>query len=539
MRAHLRPVPSGGRAHRHVAVSTVIVGSSTLLSTLLGFTREIVNARYYGAQWEMDTFLAAATIPTILFGIFQGALISALVPLFSNYLARDEPEDAWRLASTILNALLIFTGLAAALGWIFAPYYVPLIAHGFPAPQLGVAVRMTRWLIFTLVATSLAGAISAILNATRRFSAAALQGIAINIVTIIFVVILNARLGIYALVMGTAFGLTAQLLVQLPSFLALRRYRLVLDLSHPGLHELYGMLGPIMIGSAAGQIAMLLDRYFASTLAPGFMSGMNYAIKLVSFPQQVFAAAIATVIFPVAASHFANKNQAGLRHTVSIGLRLVNLITIPSMCGLIGLSGLLVSTLFERGAFGVQATAITAGLIPYTAVGLVALAANVLLTRICFSCNESRKPVAVAIFTVVVNAGLSIWWLPTLGARGLLLANSISQTLQAVLLTVLVSRLLRGIDWGTIAASAGRVVVASAAMTFLVRYIYEIGAPTATTFAARAELLGCEVFIGIATFVVLARYLGVTEIDLVVRLLFEKLRRGPQTPSPTREAPIA
>src|SRR6185312_3902554 len=102
-----------------------------------------------------------------------------------------------------------------------------------------------------------------------------------------------------------------------------------------GLRELYRLLGPIMIGSAAGQIALLLDRYFASTLTPGYMSAMNYAIKLVYFPQQVFAAAIATVIFPVAASQFASKNRAGLRSSVSIGLRLVNLITIPAMCGLI------------------------------------------------------------------------------------------------------------------------------------------------------------------------------------------------------------
>jgi putative peptidoglycan lipid II flippase len=515
------------------------VGASTLLSTLIGFAREIVNARYYGAQWEMDTFLAAATIPTILFGVFQGALLSALVPLFSNYLARDDQEDAWRLISTILNALLIFTGISALLGWLLAPYYVPLIAHGFPAPQLGVAVRMTRWLIFTLVATSLAGAVSALLNATHRFFAPALQGIAINITTIACVVALNGHMGIYALVFGTACGLTLQLLVQLPWFFALRRYQWVMQLDHPGLHELFALLGPIMIGSAAGQVALLLDRYFASTLMPGYMSGMNYAVKLVYFPQQIFAAAIATVIFPVAASQFASKDRAGLRYSVSIGLRLVNLITIPAMCGLIVLAPLLVQTLFQRGAFGVEATEITAGLIPFAAVGLVALAANVMLTRFCFACNESRRPVAIALLSVVINAGLSYWWISTLGARGLLLANSISQSVQAVLLTVLVARLLRGVDWGGIFLSAGRVIVASAAMTIVTAYIYQLGAPTATHFLSGLELLAIDVFVGIASFVAVARYLGVTEIDLVISLLFDKLRRGPSTPSPTREAPIA
>jgi putative peptidoglycan lipid II flippase len=218
---------------------------------------------------------------------------------------------------------------------------------------------------------------------------------------------------------------------------------------------------------------------------------------------------------------------------------LVNLITIPAMCGLIVLAPLLVQTLFQRGAFGIEATEITSDLVPFAAFGLVALAANVMLTRFCFACNESRRPVAIALLSVAINAVLSFWWVSTLGARGLLLANSISQTVQAILLTFLVARLLRGVEWGAIFLSAGRVIVASAAMTLVVNYIYQLGTPTATSFPARLELLAIDVFVGIASFIAVARYLGVTEIDLVISLLFEKLRRGPSTPSPTREAPIA
>jgi len=80
---------------------------ATFASTLLGFMREVVSARYYGTRWEMDTFLAAATIPTILFGVFNGALVSVLVPTFSEYLANHEEDEAWRLASTTLNILAI------------------------------------------------------------------------------------------------------------------------------------------------------------------------------------------------------------------------------------------------------------------------------------------------------------------------------------------------------------------------------------------------------------------------------------------------
>ena len=199
---------------------------ATLGSTLLGFGREVVNARYYGTRWEMDTFLAAATIPTILFGVFNGALVSALVPVFSEYLTNDDESSAWRLCNTVINVLAVLLVLCAGVGWVLAPYYVPLIAHGFAAPQMAVAVRMTRWLMPSIVAVSLSGVLSAMLNAYHKFRWASLTGIAMNLVTVACVIALTHRMGIYAVVLGTALGLFAQLLVQLPPFIGLRRYRL-------------------------------------------------------------------------------------------------------------------------------------------------------------------------------------------------------------------------------------------------------------------------------------------------------------------------
>ena len=146
--------------------------------------REVVNARYYGTRWEMDTFLAAATIPTILFGVFNGALVSALVPTFSEYFAHRKEDEAWRLASTTLNLLAIVLTACAVVGFFTAKWYVPIIAHGFPAPQMGVAIRMTRWLMPSIVAVSLSGVLSAMLNAYHRFRSAALVGVAVNVVTI-------------------------------------------------------------------------------------------------------------------------------------------------------------------------------------------------------------------------------------------------------------------------------------------------------------------------------------------------------------------
>jgi putative peptidoglycan lipid II flippase len=501
---------------------------ATLASTILGFSREVINAKYYGTQWEMDTFLAAATIPTILFGVFNGALVSALVPTFTDYITHGREDEAWGLANTIINLLAIVLTIGAIIGWIAAPWYVPIIAHGFPAPQMGVAIHMTRVLMPSIVAVSLSGVLSAMLNAYHRFRSAAMTGIAINVVTISGV-----------MVFGTFWGLFAQLLVQMPSFLRIGKYRFTMDLRHPGLSKMWVLLGPIVIGSAAGQLALFFDRFFASTLQPGYIAGINYVTKLVNFPQQIFAAAIATVIFPLLAAQFARENTLGVARSAVTGLRLVNFITLPSVCALIVLAHPMVQALFERGTFGPAATALTAGLLPYAAIGLVALAANVVLTRCCFACKETAIPVAISVITVLLNVLLSMLWLPTLQAKGLLLANSLSQIVQAILLLALVAKLVRGIDWSELFVSTYKVLLASLAMYAALHWVSALGVHTEPNFASRAWYLFGQIAIGAAVFLAVARAIGVTEVDLAWRTIIAKFEKHVIAPPENRDAPIA
>ncbi len=511
----------------------------TLASSVFGFVREVINARFYGTSWEMDAFLAAATIPTILFGVFNGALVSALVPVFSEYVARDDEDGACRLASTISNILLIGLTLLGLVGWVFAPAYVPVVAQGFPPHQLAVTIEMTRWLLPSVIFTSLAGVASALLNAHGRFSASAVQGMAINLVTIAIVLAFASRFGIFALVLGTGLGLIAQLLVQLPAIVRLRMYRPIIDTTHPGLARFWTMLGPIVVGSAAGQLAIFFDRHFASTLSAGYIAGMNYATKLVGFPQQIFAAAIATVIFPLLASQFASANRVGVKRSLVMGLRVVNLVMIPSVFGLITLAHPIVGTLFQRGAFGPSATDLCAGLLPYGAFGLVGVAAGIVLTRCCFACNQTRWTVAISVFAVVLNVVLSVTWLPTLGARGLLLANSLSQWAQAALLFVLVWRTVHGFDWKAIVASAARVGLCSLAMVGALTWIASLGVSVGPGFFDRAWYLLGQLAIASLVFLGAARLLGVEELGMAVRMILQKFEARVPSPQEARDAPIA
>ena len=518
-----------------MAGSTFLVMAATALSSVLGFGREIVTAHYFGTRSEMDAFLNASTIPTVLFGIFNGALVSALVPTFSEYMSLGRPDEVRRLGSTVLNALLFVTSGFAALGWLLAPYFVPVVAHGFPPAEQSLVVEMVRWLMPGIVATSLGGVCAALLNANHRFLASSLVWVAANLVTIGVIVALHRELGIFALVLGSVLGLFAQLLVQAPSILQHRLYRFALDLRHPGLAKTWALLVPVAVGSGAWQINIAFDRYFASALSAGSTAGLGYTTRLAYLPSTIVAAAIATVTFPLIAGQFASSNRAGIRRSISLAFRMVSFIVIPCAAGLSVLAYPIVQTLFERGAFGAASTALCASLVPFACIPLVAVSYNTVLGRACYACKEVRLAVAGSSSAVVINIALSATLSPILGARGLLLANGISALFLSTFLTGLFWRLIGGFEWKPLLSSLLRIALASLAMVGVLYWIRSLGFVPAATLASRAWYLGGLLIIGATVYLAAARALGVEELSITFRTLMQKFGRG-AAPGRTRGA---
>ncbi len=517
---------------RSVTSSTVAVMLATLLSMVLGFAREVVNARYFGERWELDAFLVAAILPTLVFGVFNGALVSALVPIFSGYFVAGKDEEAWRFSSTVINALVILLSALAVIAWIAAPLLVRVVAKGFPAPEAGVATVMTRILMPTIIATSIAGVLQALLNAQRSYRAASLQGAALNVCTIVAVLALYRSYGIYALVFGTAVGLFAQLLIQIPNYLARCKYRFALDLHHPGLRSLAVILGPIIVGSAVGQVNLLFDKYFASTLQPGNIAAMQYATKVVGFPQQLFAVAIATVIFPILSAQYATNELASLRATAFNGLRMTALITIPAAFGLIALARPIISVLFERGEFTPGDVVRTAGAMQFYAVGLLGIAASIVLTRCFFAMHDSKTPVLIASVVMVLNVVLSALSVGRFGINGLAASNSFASLVDAAVLVLLFTRRVgiaheapdRGSFATTFLASAAMAAAASGVSTAL----WRVPAP----FWQHASILLLAMIAGGIAFLMVGAGLRMRELGELRSLVSARLHKSAGSAAP-------
>jgi putative peptidoglycan lipid II flippase len=501
--------------------------SATAFSALLGFGREIVTAHFYGTRSEMDAFLNASTIPIVLFGIFGGSLVGALVPVLSDYASAGHDDEVTRLGSTVINALFFVMAGLAAIGWLLAPILVPIVAHGFPPAEQDLEVRMVRWLMPGIIATTLSGVCTALLNANHRFVVSALVTVAANIVTIGLVISLHREFGIFALVFGSVLGFFAQLLIQIPSILRHHLYRFELDLRHPGLAKFWELFLPVTIGSGAWQVNLAFDRYFASTLKAGSTAGLGYTTRLVFLPILVVAGAIGTVIFPLIAGQFATSNRVGIRRSVSLALRMVTFIVIPCAAGLISLAYPIVQTLFERGAFGPASTAFCASLVPFACVPLIAISYNVVMARACYACKEMRLATRSSFCVIAINVALSAALLHVLGARGLLLANGISMLVGTGLLITVLWGLTGGMDWKPLVSSFARISLASLAMAGALWWIRSLHYVPAETLASRAWYLAGLLTLGSIVYLAASRALGVQELTIVFKTLMQKFARNP------------
>ena len=517
---------SAAPRRRSVAASTVLVMAASALSAVLGFGREIVSAHFYGTRAEMDAFLNASTIPVVLFAVFNGALISALVPTFSEYINTGRPEEARKLGSTVINALLFLIAAVAAFGWLLAPFIVHVIARGFPPAEQGLEVQMVRWLMPSIVATCISGVCTALLNANHRFVASALVQVAANFVTIAIVSALHRELGIFALVLGTLLGLFAQLLVQVPSILRHHLYEFRFDWRHPGIARIWASLIPVAVGSGALQINTGFDRYFASTLHAGSTAAIGYTTKLASLPYLIVAFSIGTVTFPLIAGQFASADLAGVRRSILVALQMVSFITIPSALGLSALAYPIVQTLFQRGAFGPSATALCASLIPFACAPLIALSYGTVLGKACYACKEIRIAVVGSVCSVAINIVLSATLLPILGARGLLLSNGVAGLLLVAFEIALLWRLIDGFEWRPLLSSILRVTFASCVMAGVLLWIEARDFAPAPEPAPRAIYLAFLLAIAALVYIGVARALRVEELAVAVNMITKKFPRA-------------
>jgi putative peptidoglycan lipid II flippase len=447
------------------------IGTATLASRVLGFARDVVVAAAFGAGPVTDAFFVAFRIPNMLRRLLaEGALSTAAIPVFTEYLVNRPRADALRMLSAVLSAALAGLLVTTAAGMLFAPWIVRAIAPGFSADPAhhALAVLLTRVMFPYLVLVGLGALAMGLLNAEGRFFAPALAPAVLNLGMIASVLGLAARLEppILALAVGVLAGGVGQLAIQLP---ALARLGLLVapsgELRHPAVVRIVRLLGPSVFGLAAVQVTVFVNTLLASLLPAGSISFLYFADRVMEFPLGVFGIALASASLPAMARQAAAGDTRGVADTLNFALRLSFWIAVPAMVGLVALRVPITRVLFERGQFSAADTEATAVALAWYALGLAGFSASRIAAQAFYAVGEPGTAVRMGVLSVAANVVAAVLLMAPLGHGGLAAASSFAAYVNLVALAVAARRRFGRIGGRALARSLARTAVAGLALT--------------------------------------------------------------------------
>ena len=420
--------------------STAKVGANTMLSRVLGFVRDIVIARAFGASTGADAFFVAFRIPNFLRRLFaEGAFSQAFVPVLSEYRGKRSHQEVQELAARVAGLLGGVLFLVTLAGVIAAPIIVMAFAPGFidADDKFALTVYMLRITFPYILFISLTSFAAGILNTYGQFGVPAFTPVLLNVALIAAALWLAPMMDepVTALAWGVLAAGVAQLAFLLP-FLA--RLRLLvaprMARGHEGVKRIMGLIAPAVFGVSVAQINLLIDTLIASFLVTGSISWLYFSDRLVEFPLGVFGIALATVILPSLSGQHAARDEAAFSDTLDWALRAVVVVITPCAVGLAALAGPILTTLFQYGEFSRWDVEMARLSLMAYSCGLVGFVAIKVLAPGYFSRQDMRTPVRVGVVAMVANIVLNLALVGLLAHAGLALATAVAAFINAGLL---------------------------------------------------------------------------------------------------------
>ncbi|MBM3305508.1 MAG: murein biosynthesis integral membrane protein MurJ [Candidatus Aminicenantes bacterium] len=455
---------------RRLLRSAAAVTLPTLISRVLGYVRDLLQAFFLGTGHAADAFTVAFAIPNLFRRLTgEGALTPAFIPTFTELKHDKGREEAWKFANLVFWDLALLMAVVTGVGLVGAPWLVKVIAFGFRDVQgkWDLTVVLTRIMFPYLFFVALAALATGLLNSFRRFFVPASTPILFNAAVITAVALGARRATEPALVFaaGVAAGGVLQLALQLP-FLRKEgmRFRPGISFRHPAVRRVGRLMVPGIFGAGVYQVNFALSRMIASGLEKGSASALYYASRIEELTLGLFSIALAAVLLPAFSEQAASGDVEEMKKTLGFSLKLTSAVAIPAAAGLAALNAPIIRILFERGRFDAESTAMSAVCLLFFAIGLPFVSGVKVLAPAFFSLKDTRTPVVAGVIVMAVNIAGALLLMGRLRVGGLALALSLSQILNFALLFVWLDKRIGPLNKGPLVAAAGRSLAAAALM---------------------------------------------------------------------------
>ena len=506
------------------------IGGLTMVSRILGFTREMIFSRVLGAGMAADAFALAFLIPNLFRRLFgEGAFSQGFVPLFSQRLHGEGGiEEAKRFAEEVLAVFLPALMLITLIFEILMPAFVGLIASGWRGDpeKFALATEFTRITFPYLIFISLVSLFSGVLNSLTRFAAAAFAPALLNLALIVALLVVptggpaTARAMAIAVIVGGVFQLAL-------CWAATRRAGIKLRLKPPKMtprvKELLILILPATLGGGLYYISQLFYAYFATSLPQGSLVYLGFADRLNQLPLAIIGSALGTAILPAISRHVGLGDRDGAAKIQSQATELAMLLTLPAAVALAVTAGPIVAALFQGGKFSADDARTTALVLSIIVAGLPAYVMIKVLTPGFYARKDMKTPVVIALVALSIGIALNFALIPVIGITALATTTALTAWINALVLYVILVR--RGHfhfePW--LASRLIRQLIAAAAMAAALYGVRELLEGFFAGSAGERLLgVGALVSVGGLVYFVVAWVIGAMNRDDILILLKRK-----------------
>jgi putative peptidoglycan lipid II flippase len=478
-------------AGRRIALSAALIMFGNIVSRVLGLAREQTIAALLGATPAASVFTAAIRVPTMVYDLLiGGAMTAALVPVFSEHAARDERRAAGEaeaagaagaagdagdrasgelapLASAVACLALLVLIPAVAVLVLLARPLMAVLGVGFAPEVQEQGILLVRLALPSVVLMGTSAVLMGVAYALNRVALPSLAPAVYNAGIIVCALVLFRWFGVASLVVGVLAGALGQVLLQVPGLRGVP-LRLRFAPRDPGVRRILRLYAPVAAGLLVSAAVVTLDTRLASQTGGGSLAAMRYATTLIQFPLGLVASALSFASLPVLSRYGAGgARQAGFQRTLAMGLKAALLLVTPAMVGLLVLREPVVRLVFQRGALDAGGTHLIAVALSYYAPQLPFVAVDQLLIAAFYALQNTTLPVVIGVVGAGAYAAVALGTVGVLGMPGLVLANTLQNSVHAVILMVLIWRAAGGLRRERLGAAAARIGVAGTAMALL------------------------------------------------------------------------
>ncbi len=514
------------KGYRELLQSTATITVPTLISRILGYIRDMLQAFFLGTGIGADAFTIAFVIPNLLRSLTaEGALTAAFIPTFTRVRNQDSQQRIQDVANAVFTSLAVVVLGLVILGIIFAPLLVRALAYGYNLipGKLELTVSLVRIMFPYILFISLAALCSAILNSYFKFALAAASSIFFNLAMILTIFLLARKTTepSYAFALGVIVGGIFQLMIQVP---AVRKLGISLqprfDFKDQAVRKVGRLMLPGIVGLGIFQINLALSRLMASLLAQGSVSALYYATRVTEFTLGLFSIAVAKALLPTLSVQAAEENIVGMKKTLLFSLKFIAVITIPAAAGLFLLAQPIIQVLFERGAFHSDSTGLTVTALLFFAFGIPFSSGNKVLKKVFFSLEDTATPVKVAGVSVIFYLSISFLLMQFLGIGGLALGLALTEALFFFILWVLLQRKIGSLPRQDILGFVCKILICTVSMAAALSIMDRVMGSPPLDFWPKLVVLLVKICIGMGVYGLSAVVIIRKELRMLRTLLF-------------------